>query len=128
MKRVAVALLLVPLAMGAAEARSDDERLEDARRDVTHARHAVEEISRDLARMEAGDFSGTLTIEGSEVIKCGDPSKYPELNCAPYSDAEKADMLSEMQSDLEDARAELAEAEADLKAAEAASKAAVTGR
>lgn len=119
-------VLFLALALaGTALAR---ERLDDARQDVTHARIAVTEISRDLARMEAGDFSGTLTIEGGEVIKCGDPAKYPDLNCAPYSDAEKAAMLTDMRSNLAEAEADLAEAEADLKAEEAAAKAAVTSR
>lgn len=116
------------LALALAGTAMASERLEDARRDVTHARIAVKEISRDLAKLEAGDFSGTMTIEDDKVIKCGDPAKYPELNCAPYSDAEKAEMLTEMRSNLADAEAELAEAEADLKAEEAAAKAAVTSR
>ena len=122
------AVLLSIAFAGTAVARDVEEVLADARRDVTHARIAVEDISRDFAKLEAGDFSGTLTIEGGEVIKCGDPSKYPELNCAPYSDAEKAKMLSEMRGDLYEARADLAEAEADLKAAEGAETGAVTGR
>ncbi|MFT3810250.1 MAG: hypothetical protein QM698_10060 [Micropepsaceae bacterium] len=119
---------VLTLALGLAGTAMAHERLEDARRDVTHARIAVKEISRDLAKIEAGDFSGSLTIEGGDIVKCGDPAKYPELNCAPYSDAEKAEMLAEMRSDLADAEAELAKAEADLKAAETEAKASVTDR
>lgn len=102
------------------EARAEAaEALADARRVVAAARTAVADMSRDLERIESGDWSGVMTIEGDTVIKCGEPSKYPDLKCAPYSEADKAEMLAEQRDNLAEAMTELADAEADLKEAEA---------
>lgn len=124
MRRVLLAVAAFALA-GPALA---DEALEDARRDLRHALSAVNEISEAFARIDAGDWSGSITIEGGKIIKCGDPAKYPELGCKPYSAADKAEMHAQMAADLVEARAELAEAEAALAAREAANGRAVTGR
>lgn len=73
--------LLAGLAFATPALADQQEALADAGRDLDHARIAVEEIGRDFARIEAGDWSGTMTIEHGKVFKCGEPSKYPELNC-----------------------------------------------
>jgi len=107
-----------------ADAQADaHEALADARQDIAAARSAVDDISRDHARIAAGDWSGVLTIEGDKIVKCGDPSKYPDLDCKPYSAAEKAEMLAGQAEDLAEARTDLVTAEADLASAEAALKA-----
>jgi hypothetical protein len=110
---LAALCLLVAPAFGA-----DD--LAEARAALADARMALEESSRDHARVLAGDWSGVMTIEGDKVIKCGDPSKYPELDCKPYSEAEKAAMLAEQAEGLAAAKRDLEGAERDLAAAEAA--------
>ena len=90
--------------------------LADAKEGLKDAEEGLEESKRDLARMEAGDFSRTMTIEDDKVVKCGDPARY--LGCTPYTDAEKAAMVAEMRQSLKDAEAGLEEARRGLAEAE----------
>lgn len=97
------------------------ETLADARRDLVEDQQRIDDMTRDVAQMEAGDFSRTLTIEDDKIIKCGDPTRYP--GCVPYTDAEKAEMIAEMRADiasdranLEELRQEIAELERELAA------------
>lgn len=96
---------------------------EDGRAGIAEAREGIAEVekgladaARDLAAAEAGDFSGVLTIEDDEVIKCGDPARYP--GCVLYTAAEKAGMVEEMRGDLAEARADLDGARRDLAQSE----------
>lgn len=92
-----------------AGARAD---LEDAKRDLDEAERDLKDSEADLARMVAGDFSDTMTIEDGKVVKCGDPAKYP--GCVPYTDAEKAEILAGMRTALADSRQGLADARRGL--------------
>ncbi len=92
------------------------EALADAREDLRDSEKDLAENERELVKFEAGDFSGTLTIEDDKVVKCGDPARYP--GCTPYTAAEKAQMLAEMRESLVGARAALEEAKRAIDAAE----------